>query len=47
MEEKDNSEKVDEEISNETSPYVKHTPLYHKNRNKSENSLWENHCDLH
>jgi len=34
----------EEEINNET---IKYTPLYHKYRNKTENSLWENHCGLH
>ena len=36
-----------EEMSNETAQYVKHTPLYHRERNRTENSLWENHCGLH
>lgn len=36
-----------EEMSNETAQYVKHTPLYHRDRNRTENSLWENHCGLH
>lgn len=37
-------EEEEEEINNET---IKYTPLYHKYRNKTENSFWENHCDLH
>jgi len=45
VEDRDSKEKiVKEELSNET---VKHTPLYHKYRNKTENSFWENHCSLH
>ena len=38
-----------DEMSNETRQYVKHTPLYHstRDRNNTENSLWENHCSLH
>ena len=35
------------EMNNETNQYVKHTPLYHRYRNKTQNSLWENHCGLH
>jgi len=47
--EQSNSQKniLEEEMSNETSVHVKHTPLYHKYRNKTENSFWENHCALH
>jgi hypothetical protein len=47
VQEKENKEKGDDDMSNETGLFIKHTPLYHKYRNKSENSLWENHCDLH
>ena len=38
-----------DEMSNETRQQVKHTPLYHshRDRNNTENSLWENHCSLH
>jgi len=39
-------EKADSNIlSNEMS--IKPIPLYHKYRNKTENSFWENRCDLH
>jgi hypothetical protein len=43
-------EQVDPEESehpNETRGWSRYTPLYHKYKNKTENSLWENHCDFH
>ena len=48
-EDRDKERRVMDEMSNETRQYVKHTPLYHsqRDRNKTENSLWENHCSLH
>ena len=48
-EDRDKERRLQEEMSNETNQYVKHTALYHvhKYRNKTENSLWENHCSLH
>jgi len=48
-EDRDKERRDRDEMSNETNQYVKHTPLYHshKYRNKTENSLWENHCSLH
>jgi len=40
----DGDEEDEDEINNEM---IKNPQLYHKYRNKTENSLWENHCDLH
>jgi len=36
-----------DEMDNETKGWSRYTPLYHSQRNNTENSLWEDHCDFH